>query len=256
MTDKEHRPSAAPLFPSLTHHSWVRYAGPVLFFWAACTIPSHTEAVSAPSQTENDPHSIRLIGSHQQHETPQHQRHQRQRRRRRAQDDVPTVEDMLDSAIESEETPCFLNENGFYGSPAGGNIVATASYLYQVSVVPGTTKSELEDVILPELERAFPTAVLPVFFPECNSNNNSINAGHARRQLQSSNERRVLAISMMPPDSLVMEGQSKLRASISLGRLNPRLFLGPLTFILLVTQLHVPNLSLTQTVSWDKAVPR
>lgn len=200
MTDTAGSPLAAPSLPYSTHHSWIRYVGPVLFCWAAGSIPSHTEAVSSPHHFEHDSNSTRLISGHQNE--AQQPRNQRQRRRRRHR---ATMEDLLDSAIQSDETACSLNENGFYGSPTGGNNVATATYLYQISVVSGTTKSELEDVVLSELDRAFPTSVLPVFFPECNSNN----AGLARRQLQSTDERRALAISMMPTDNLVLGDQSK-----------------------------------------------
>lgn len=189
-----------------SHHSWIRLVAPFLLILAAGSSSLHTEVVASPQESDRDHYAGAI--SHQYQEQRFLSQQQQERRQRRRTQNTPTVDELLDSAIASE-TPCTLNENGFYGNPTGGNIVATANYLYQISVVPGTTTSQLQDVVLPELDRALPTAVLPVFFPECNSNTINIFGGQSRRQLQSANERRILAISMMPTDVLVVDGQSK-----------------------------------------------
>ena len=127
----------------------------------------------------------------------------------RAIQEIPTLEELLDNAIVGDEaTVCALNDNGLYGEDAVGGAaeqqqVKVVSYLYQISVVPGTSASLLDGTILEELDAAIPTAILPLLFP-----NDCAFSGGGRRHLQDNNNGggTMLAVSQMPDDELVMDG--------------------------------------------------
>jgi len=126
----------------------------------------------------------------------------------RAIQEIPTLEELLDNAIVGDvaTTVCALNDNGLYGADAVGadaeQQVKVVSYLYQISVVPGT--SLLDGTILEELDAAIPTAVLPLLFP----NNCAVAGGESRRRHLQDNGGggTVQAVSQMPDDELVMDG--------------------------------------------------
>jgi len=195
---------------------WIRLVVAPLLLILAAAASSHAEAPSKiAASLRADSRNGKWLRTPQEQQNSHPANEKRRRRRRRAQDDgdgVPTLDDLLVNAIDGT-TPklCTLKDNGLYGDPIGGNNVAVVEYLYQLSVVPGTTASQLKAVILPELDAAIPTAVLPVFFPaECSSSTTAINNGGGaarrqrhQRQLQGGT---VQAISMMPEDELVMNG--------------------------------------------------
>ena len=65
-----------------------------------------------------------------------------------------------------QPTFCQLNENGFYGSPAGD--VYEVQYSYQVTFRPGTTVGLIENQIAPNLDFEIAQESLPYIFPsEC-----------------------------------------------------------------------------------------
>jgi hypothetical protein len=108
------------------------------------------------------------------------------------------MEDLLNdvSVRQAEVEGCQLNANGLYGDAATAGDVYTVQYLYQTSVVAGTSTSQLNDIVIPALDRAITTAVLPTFF-DCSGSN------RRRRRLQ---EGTVVAISAIPVDTFVLSG--------------------------------------------------
>lgn len=96
---------------------------------------------------------------------------------------------------------CQLDANGLYGNAVaatdGTSQVYTVQYLYQTSVVSGTTTAQLNSIVIPALDRAVPTAILPTFFSNCKGINR-------RRRLQTGT---VEAISAMPVDTFILSGR-------------------------------------------------
>jgi hypothetical protein len=88
---------------------------------------------------------------------------------------------------------CTLDQNGFFGTVDTSSDIYEVQYLYQVSVVAGTTTTQLNDEIIQPLDDAITTAVLPQFF---------VCSGR-RRSLQTST---VTAISSMPVDTYILSG--------------------------------------------------
>ena len=68
---------------------------------------------------------------------------------------------------------CVLPESGFYGTATSD--LAIVSYLYQATLLPGTSLTQLSSVVVPALDRGIAEGILPSFFP-C----------FGRRRLQSS----------------------------------------------------------------------
>lgn len=87
---------------------------------------------------------------------------------------------------------CTLDQNGFFGTVESGSDIHEVQYLYQVSVVPGTTTTQLNNEIIQPLDEAITTALLPQFFV-CDR----------RRTLQEST---ITAISSMPVDTYIFSG--------------------------------------------------
>jgi len=199
---------------------------PLLLILAGAATSSHAEVpphLKASLRADNNSKRETLMERHQHQldrRTPAQQQQQQQQsihpaekneeerrqRRRRAQ---TTLDELLDNAIDgTTPTQCTLNDNGLYGDPVGGTNVAVVDYLYQISVLPATTRAQLNSVVVPELDAAIPTATLPVFFPATCTSATTTGGGRRererhQRQLQSGT---VQAISMMPQDELVMDG--------------------------------------------------
>jgi hypothetical protein len=89
---------------------------------------------------------------------------------------------------------CVLNDIGLYGTIDTTSDVYEVQYLYQVSVLAGTSRTQLNNEIIQQLDAAITTAVLPRFFACTNSR---------RRYLQSGT---VTAISSMPVDTYILSG--------------------------------------------------
>jgi hypothetical protein len=88
---------------------------------------------------------------------------------------------------------CQLNDQGIYGDTSDPSSTQTiVSYLYQVSVAQGTSTSVVTNRVIPEVDRAITTAMLPSFF-DC--------SGNQRRRIQEN--RTVLAFSSQPIDGFV-----------------------------------------------------
>jgi hypothetical protein len=98
---------------------------------------------------------------------------------------------------------CSLDQNGFYGTVDTSSDIYQVQYLYQVSVVVGTTTTQLNNEIIQQLDDAITTAVLPQFF---------VCSGR-RRILQEST---VTAISSMPVDTYIFSGCKCVENSIAI----------------------------------------
>jgi hypothetical protein len=101
---------------------------------------------------------------------------------------------------DSNGTVCKSGEGGTFGKvDTEPEILVRVSYLYEMEVVPGTAESDIEDIILPSLERSFIDSILPVVFPEeCNTMGRRLNM--IRRRLK------VIGISANPPDEVIPDG--------------------------------------------------
>lgn len=83
----------------------------------------------------------------------------------------------------SNNNLCQLNDQGLYTTnpdelTSGSNEFTEVNYNYQTSVVAGTSLSTINNVVIPDVDRAITTAILPSLFPAaCGSNNQ-------RRQIQ------------------------------------------------------------------------
>ena len=111
---------------------------------------------------------------------------------------------------------CTLNANGFFGQPTGQ--VYEIQYIYQTTVVSGTSPTEVLNNIAPALDIAIPNSTIPYLFPQCNNNSNGINnqttANNTttrsrlllrNRRLQSTTPT-IDAISSLPEDQFIMSG--------------------------------------------------
>lgn len=119
--------------------------------------------------------------------------------RRQVQENVFQKNDVGTDAS-SRQTACTLNVNGYYGTIELTSDVYDIQYLYQVSVVAGTTEVQLRDDIILPLETVTTTAILPTFFSECNNNRR-----YNKRSLQNG-AGVITAISSTPDDTIVMSG--------------------------------------------------
>ena len=90
---------------------------------------------------------------------------------------------------------CTLDENGFYGDYWGFS--AELVFYYEVSVNPGTKSSEVQDEILPEVEKALVRKLLPDLFRGTCGN------GTQQRTLQANNLR---GVSVLPSDLIMDSG--------------------------------------------------
>lgn len=60
------------------------------------------------------------------------------------------------------DTPCTLNEQGFYGEPIG--TVYEVEFIYEILVEPGTRISVIRVLVLPDLDKKITESILPSFF--------------------------------------------------------------------------------------------
>jgi hypothetical protein len=90
---------------------------------------------------------------------------------------------------------CTLDENGFYGDYWGFS--AELDFYYEVSVNPGTKSSEVQDEIVPEVEKALVLKVLPYLFRATCGN------GTQQRMLQVHSVR---GVSVLPSDLIMDSG--------------------------------------------------
>lgn len=109
-----------------------------------------------------------------------------------------TVDELLDDVFGRQATNagCQLNANGLYGDAEAVGDVYTVQYLYQTSVVAGTSITQLNSIVIPALDKAIATSILPRFF-DCSGGSNR------RRHLQ---EGTMNAISSMPVDTFILSG--------------------------------------------------
>jgi hypothetical protein len=107
---------------------------------------------------------------------------------------------------DASSTSCVLNSYGIYGLIDTSNTATISEiynieYLYQVSVTIGTTDTQLSsDIILP-IDSVITTAILPSFFPNCNTNRFLQQAVNT-----ASSGANITAISSTPVDTYVPTG--------------------------------------------------
>jgi hypothetical protein len=92
---------------------------------------------------------------------------------------------------------CQLNAQGFFGVPEGE--VFVVDFLYQTTVVAGTTKTEMNSDVAPALDVAIPQALLPQLFDDCGR--------RRRRHLQEGTPRAINAVSSLQADTFVLAGR-------------------------------------------------
>ncbi len=117
---------------------------------------------------------------------------------------APTaVQGLIDDTLGRQRTPgdCFLNENGLFGdaeaAAMNGAKLYVIDYIYQLSVVEGTTTSELSNIVTPAVDTAVASGILPFFF-DCGPD-------ERRRRLQQSGT--IDSLSSRPVDTVVMGGR-------------------------------------------------
>lgn len=112
------------------------------------------------------------------------------------------VQGLIDNALGRQRTAgeCSLNENGLFGDAEAavmdGASLYTVDYIYQLSVAQGTTTRELNNIVIPAVDTAVASAILPFFF-ECGPD-------ERRRRLQQSGT--IDSFSALPVDIVVMNG--------------------------------------------------
>jgi hypothetical protein len=102
---------------------------------------------------------------------------------------------------QSQVSSCVLNANGYYGTIDTTSDIYDIQYLYQVSVVSGTTESQLSTDIIRPLDFAITTAILPKFF-DCSR----------RRRVQErllQNNGTIFAITSTPIDTYIASDRCK-----------------------------------------------
>jgi hypothetical protein len=107
------------------------------------------------------------------------------------------------SGRQSNTDNCELNSYGVYGTidtseTSSINIIYSIEYLYQVSVIVGTTTTQFSSDILRPLDGVITTAIIPSFFPNCKTNRLLQTAGN--------NGAIITAISSTPVDTYVPTG--------------------------------------------------
>ena len=124
----------------------------------------------------------------------------------RAPTGTTTVQGLIDNALGRQTNPgdCYLNENGLFGdaeaAAMNGAKLYMIDYIYQLSVVEGTTTSELSNIVIPAVDTAVATGILPFFF-DCGPD-------ERLRHLQQSGT--IDSLSSRPVDTLVMGGRTFL----------------------------------------------
>lgn len=103
---------------------------------------------------------------------------------------------------------CQLNNNGFFGQPIG--ISYEIQYLYQTTVINGTSSTTIVNDIAPALDRQITTATIPYLFSQCSNTTRrrllqQIITIIQSRNLQST-EPRINAISSLPQDQFILSG--------------------------------------------------
>ena len=67
--------------------------------------------------------------------------------------------------LREDGTGCFPTEDGVFGSQDGEQV--NAFFFYQVEATPGTTETQLNGIILDDIEKALLKLLVPFFFSEC-----------------------------------------------------------------------------------------
>lgn len=102
---------------------------------------------------------------------------------------------------------CQLTDEGLYGdigeAEQGGARAYTIDYLYQTSVIVGTSSAEMRRVVIPLIDRSIAESLLPLFF-KCD--------GSRRRRLQHGT---IAALSSLPLDTFLLRGRKCSHNSIS-----------------------------------------
>jgi hypothetical protein len=97
---------------------------------------------------------------------------------------------------------CQLNDKGLYTTNPeeltnGENELTEVNYNYQTSIVAGTSFSVINNDVIPDVDRAITTAILPSLFPAACSGSST------RRQIQEGAGATLVAISAQRADQVV-----------------------------------------------------
>jgi len=106
----------------------------------------------------------------------------------------------IDDQLINTQASCELTPSGFYGSIVG--TPRTVNFLYQATIVAGTSETAVKNDILETLDRQIVVGLLPYFF-DCNGR---------RRQLQTngaSSDGTITAISTQQMDTITEANDSK-----------------------------------------------
>jgi hypothetical protein len=105
----------------------------------------------------------------------------------------------------SQATTCKLNAQGLFGTPVG--TVSEVSYSYQVVLTNATTLYQFRTTIVPALDAAIATAMLPYFF-------NCQPSQRQRRRLQTMQAPVIQAVSSRPMDIPILRPNCKYNMGV------------------------------------------
>mmetsp|Transcript_25026 Transcript_25026/g.59487 ORF Transcript_25026/g.59487 Transcript_25026/m.59487 type:complete len:451 (+) Transcript_25026:244-1596(+) len=120
----------------------------------------------------------------------------------------------------SPTTECTADDGGSFGEIGLVENIVRVEYMYEMELVDGTTPSDVEDDILPSLERTFVDSIIPLLFPdECGTRDGG---GSRRRRLNTNysvrRRLRVVGLSSNPPDEVLGDVSCQAPVSAEIGR--------------------------------------
>ena len=127
---------------------------------------------------------------------------------------VPSAPSVPTTTTASPTTECTADDGGSFGQIGRVENIVRVEYMYEMELVDGTTTTDVENNILPSLERTFVDSIIPALFPdECGTRDGG--GGRRRRLMTTTNysvrrRLRVVGLSSNPPDEVLGNGTSLL----------------------------------------------
>ena len=119
--------------------------------------------------------------------------------------EAPEVPEVPEDPSDTKESPTdvCISSDGIFGNILDTTALMTLpiTYLYEMQTVVGTDQDQINDEILPKLEKFIMDSILPEVFPtKCAAT--AIGKRKQRRKLQNDGLLEVIGVSMYPPDDI------------------------------------------------------
>ena len=125
--------------------------------------------------------------------------------------DVPSA-----TSPTTDDEECTADDGGSFGQIGLVENIVRVEYMYEMELVDGATTYDIENDILPSLERSFVNSIIPALFPdECGTRDGDNDNDRQRRLKTTTNysvrrrrRLRVVGLSSNPPDEVLGDGTS------------------------------------------------